>query len=396
MPVEAARATDPEERPLRRSHLTFPVVGIGSSAGGLAALSQFFTQMPSQNGMAFVVILHLSPKHESSAAEILQRLTRMPVIQVVEPVPIEADHVYIIPPSSDLMMDDGGLRLRASSRLKGSAHSAIDLFFRTLANVHRERGIAIVLSGTGSDGAVGLSRVKEAAGMTLVQAPDDAEYDGMPRAAIATGMADIVLPVGEMPQRLLDLWANIRNIRMPTDVAEDVKAEAEPSADAAAEAEEALAEIMKSLRLHTHHDFKHYKRATVLRRIERRLQVTATPDLSAYRKLVADNPGETRSLLQDLLISVTNFFRDREAFEALERDIIPGLFARRGTGDPVRIWVAGCATGEEAYSLAMLLREQQKLVPGAPDFQVFATDIDERAIAVARAGLYPGRHSAPT
>ncbi|MEO7241567.1 MAG: chemotaxis protein CheB [Variovorax sp.] len=390
MSATAPPATDPEERPLRRSHLTFPVVGSGASAGGLAALRQFFTQMPAHSGMAFVVILHLSPNHESNAAEILQRLTHMPVVQVVEPVPIEADHVYIIPPTSDLMMDDGGLRLREAQRIKGGVHSAIDLFFRTLAQVHGERGIAVVLSGTGSDGAVGLSRVKDAGGITMAQTPDDAEYDGMPRAAIATGMADIVLPVNDMPQRLLDLWSNMRRIRMPADIAESVKAQPEILGDGAAEAEAALADIMKSLRLQTRHDFTHYKRATVLRRIERRLQVTATPDISAYRQLVAQNADETRSLLQDLLISVTNFFRDREAFEALECAIVPTLFANRPGDDPVRVWVAGCATGEEAYSVAMLLREQQKSVPGAPDFQVFATDIDERAIAVARAGVYPG------
>ena len=390
MSAQIEIATDPEGRGLQKSHLAFPIVGIGASAGGLAALQQFFGQLPAGSGMAFVVILHLSPKHESNVAEILQRTTAMPVVQVQGPAAIRANHVYIIPPTSYLAMNDGQLRLAPSERAGGGAHSAIDLFFRTLAQVHGERGMCVVLSGTGSDGAVGLTRVKEAGGVTLAQTPGDAEYDGMPRAAIATGMVDIVLPVAEMPQRLLELWRNMREIRMPADVATKLGAEPEDEAGMAERAETALADIMTFLRLQTRHDFKHYKRATVLRRIERRLQVNALPDLAAYSTFLNGHPEETGALLQDLLISVTNFFRDREAFDALERDILPALFAGRRSDETVRVWVAGCATGEEAYSIAMLLREQAERSPGMPDFQVFATDIDERAIARARAGLYPG------
>jgi two-component system CheB/CheR fusion protein len=371
-----------------KSSLNFPVVGIGASAGGLKALLRFFEQMPANNGMAFVIILHLSPTHESSAAEILQRATAMPVVQVEGEMPIEADHVYVIPPSHDLTMNDGRLQLSEPIRIKGM-HVAIDLFFRTLAEVHQERSVAIVMSGTGADGAVGLSRVKEEGGITLAQAPGDAEYDGMPKAAIGTGMVDFVLGAGEMPQRLIDLWANASRIKLPKDDDASLKVMAAENAESARQAESALRDIMALLRSYSKNDFRHYKRATVLRRIERRLQVRALPDLPAYRDYLRDHPEEAKPLLQDMLISVTNFFRDREAFDALERDVLPQLLENRPQDEPLRVWVAGCATGEEAYSITMLLREQLDLRNGAPDLQVFATDIDERAISYARNALYP-------
>jgi two-component system CheB/CheR fusion protein len=376
------------------SQVPFPVVGIGTSAGGVAALQQLIGQLPPKSGMAFVVILHLSPTHDSLAAEILQRVTSMPVTQVQDRVKIEADHVYIIPPLHDLGMQGGHLQLAPAPQDTGVFHAAIDLFFRTLADAHGEFGIGVVLTGTGSDGAVGITRIKEAGGVTLAQSPDDAEYDGMPRAAIATGMVDIVLPLKAMPERLVELWRNMAQIRLPAEIrahlAEDAVANKNDSPDAARRAELALSDVMKLLRLHTHHDFKHYKRATVLRRIERRLQVNRLPDLPAYRDYLQQNKKESALLLQDLLISVTHFFRDPEAFEALQREAVASLFRGRRSDDTVRVWVAGCATGEEAYSIAMLLREEQARYSTAPDFKVFASDIDERAIAVARAGLYPG------
>lgn len=394
MPVasESPPPADHETLNVAVSTLDFPVVGLGASAGGLEALQEFFTHIPADCGMAYVVILHLSPTHESSVAEILQRVTAMPVVQVQGTERIRKDHVYIIPPSNDLAMDDGQLLLRPSQRVRGGTHAAIDLFFRTLADVHGDRGICVVLSGTGSDGAVGLTRVKEAGGITLAQSPKQAKYDGMPRAAIGTGMVDIVLPTDKLAARLHELCNNMRRIRMPADVAHQLYAEAEQERGATQRAETALADIMTLLRLQTRNDFKHYKRATVLRRIERRLQVNGLPDLASYRDYMRQNPAEAPLLLQDLLISVTNFFRDREAIQALEAEVISGLFeSRQNADDPVRVWVAGCATGEEAYSIAILLREQIDRVHGvAADFQVFATDIDERAVAVARAGLYPG------
>ena len=375
-----------DERKLTPSTLSFPVVGIGASAGGLEALIRFFEQMPADAGMAFVVILHLSPTHESNAAAILQRSTQMPVMQVTQPVPVEADHVYVIPPGVDLTMNDGHLQATPSERIKGQ-HLAVDVFFRTMAEVHKERAVCIVMSGTGSDGAVGLTRVKEHGGIAMAQSPEDAAHDGMPRAAIATGMVDIVLPAAEMGEHLVQHWLNAQRIRMPYDGHAELVQEPD-TGEAAKRAEKALQEIMGLLRTYTRHDFRHYKRATVLRRIERRLQVNRLADLPAYRNFLHDHPEEATPLLQDMLISVTNFFRDPEAFEALEQDALPGLIESKQPGEQVRAWVAGCATGEEAYSLSILLREQIDKQAKPLDIQIFATDIDGRAIATARRGLY--------
>lgn len=386
-PILALPQPEKTEQP-GTSALNFPVVGIGASAGGLQALLRFFEGMPADNGMAFVVILHLSPEHESNVAEILQRISSMPVVQVQQPTPIEPGHVYVIPPTHDLEMANGHLQLSSHARVRG-VHLAIDLFFRTLAEVHKERAIAVVLSGTGNDGAAGLARVKEEGGVTLVQDPQDAEYDGMPKAAMATGMVDFVLPAADMPQRLQQLWANACRIKLPKSSGSLMHTMAPSTEDTARLAEEALRDIMSVLRTHSRNDFRQYKRATVLRRIERRLQVNGLPDLPAYRDFLRTHPEELKPLLQDMLISVTNFFRDPGAFEALERDVLPGLLQHRPADEAVRVWVAGCATGEEAYSVAMLLREQMELHQCASDLQVFATDIDERAISHARNALYP-------
>jgi two-component system CheB/CheR fusion protein len=370
------------------STLTFPVVGIGASAGGLPALLRLFENMPSDNEMAFVVILHLSPKHPSSAAAILQRATRMPVVQVTSKVQIEPGHVYVIAPNVHLAMVDGLLIVGELERPRGQ-HVAIDLFFRTLAEVHRERAIAIVLSGTGADGAVGLARIKEQGGVTLVQSPGDAEHDGMPLAAIRTGAVDFVLPVVEMPQRLIELWSNAKIIELPAPGDGEAPITHLPDPAETASAEDALHDIIGMLLNHSGHDFRHYKRATVLRRIERRLQVRGVRSLPEYRKLLEADANEHKALLDDMLIGVTNFFRDREAFESLERDVIPELFKDKGPTDEVRAWVAACATGEEAYSLAMLMADQAALMERPPAFQLFASDIDDHAIDSARAGIYP-------
>ena len=368
--------------------IAFPVVGIGASAGGLSALLRFFEHMRADSGMAFVVVLHLSPQHESNAASILQRVTAMPVTQVLQPTLIEAGHVYVIPPSHDLTMDGGYLRLSEPTRTKGM-HVAIDLFFRALAHAGQEKAVAIVMSGTGADGAVGLSRVKQWGGITMVQAPDDADYDAMPRAAIATGMVDFVLRSVDMPQRLLDLWGNVGRIRLhkkggqlPDEITAD-------SAKTARLAEEALQGIMAVLQACSKNDFRHYKRATVLRRIARRLQVCSVPDLPAYRDYLRTHLEEPALLLQDMLISVTNFFRDHDAFEALGEQVLPGLLSGRPTSETVRVWVPGCATGEEAFSVVMLLQEQIEQHSSSSEVQLFATDIDERALNLGRNALYP-------
>ncbi|MDR6409219.1 CheR family methyltransferase [Paraburkholderia terricola] len=366
--------------------LDFPVVGIGASAGGVQALLRFFENAPADMGMAFVVVLHLSPDHASSADEVFQHATGMPVNQVRERVQVQKNHVYVISPSHDLSLDDGHLTPIEADRPRGRP-IAIDLFFRSLADAHRERAIAIVLSGTGADGATGIGRVKEQGGVTFAQDPADAEHPEMPQNALATGMIDIVLPVAEMPRKLRELAENARAIHLPpVDDEPETLALAQP--DPASTAERALLGVLATLRARTGHDFRHYKRATILRRIERRLQVNGIPDLQAYQDYVLTHPDETPALLKDMLIGVTNFFRDRDTFEVVEREIVPRLFHKKSEDDPVRAWVAGCATGEEAYSLAMLLAEYPERHEEIP-IQLFATDIDEHAIAFARAGLYP-------
>lgn len=375
MSQPAAPSDTEVEATLEHGGLDFPVVGIGASAGGLAALATFLEGLPAEPGMAIVIVMHLSPRHDSIVDRILQRSTAMPVTQVLETLPLQKNHVYVISPHKALAMNDGHLRLLDMERPRGK-HVSIDFFFRTLAEAHRERAFAVILSGTGSDGSVGIARIRERGGITLVQQPEDAEYDQMPRAAIATGAVDIVLPVAELPGRLITM------VRDAGTTAEAEENEAETRAH-----EDALRDIMLILRAKTGHDFRAYKRATVLRRIERRMQVNGLQTLQGYRDFLHENAQERPALLKDMLISVTNFFRDRESFEVLEREVIPRLFENSSDDTRIRVWSAGCATGEEAYSLAMLLTEAATVTSAA--VQVFATDIDDDAIAVARHGVYP-------
>jgi two-component system CheB/CheR fusion protein len=379
------RPADSNEEDVEPSHLPFPVVGIGASSGGIAALQQLFGHMPANPGMAFVVVLHLSPSHESSLDKILQKVTKLPVMQVKGSTAILPDRVYLIPPSAGLSMNDGQLELTEPAR-NGGRPVTIDLFFRSLAQAHRERAFCIVLSGSGCDGAQGLGRVKELGGVTFAQSPGDAEFDSMPRQAVATGMVDLVLPVADMPDKLLELWDNARRIQLP-DAPDGVPGRSVPSEELP-HARDALQAIMDTLRDRTGHDFTQYKRSTVLRRIERRMQVNAHPTLPSYCRFLGQDPDETGALLQDMLIGVTQFFRDREAFESLERALVT-LRESTGPRQPIRAWVAACATGEEAYSVAMLLTEEFQRSGVLPAIQVFASDIDQRAISRARQGVYP-------
>jgi two-component system CheB/CheR fusion protein len=369
------------------STLPFPVVGIGASAGGVQALIRFFENAPATMDMAFVIILHLSPEYASHADEILQRATDMPVTQVTSTTEIEKNHVYVIAPGKQLWLSEGYLRV--GEREKHShATVTIDEFFRTLADAHDMHAVGIVLSGTGSDGAAGLSRVKESGGVTIAQEPNDAEYPEMPNHAITTGQVDIVLPVAEMPQRLLELWNNAQKIRLPLPDNAELAAE-QPDDQPRGRSERALQDILMHLRVRTGHDFRHYKRATVLRRIERRMQVNGVRDLEAYRTFLRNTPEETTALLADMLIGVTQFFRDREAFDVLQRVVMPSLFRSATSEAQVRVWVAGCSTGEEAYSIAILLAQAREAAGSAAAMQVFATDIDDSAIVRARTGSYP-------
>lgn len=356
----------------------FLTVGIGASAGGIKPLKEFFAAMSADSGMAFVVILHLSPEHESQLPNVLQTNTKMPVIQVRETVKIEPDHVYVIPPTKHLAMVDGEIRLIEPETIRGR-RVPIDIFFRTLADAHGKNSVCVVLSGTGADGAAGLKRIKEAGGFCLVQDPAEAEYDGMPRSAIATNLADLILPVREMPAKILAFEQSAEKTKLPQSEAEN------PPPELGADA---LREVLAILKTNTKHDFFNYKQPTILRRIARRLLVHGLADIPAYVQFLRENPNEAQPLLRDLLISVTSFFRDKEAFAALENDIVPRLFNGKTGSDSVRVWCVACATGEEAYSIAMLLCEFASKLDDPPKIQVFASDIAESSIAEAREARY--------
>jgi two-component system, chemotaxis family, CheB/CheR fusion protein len=352
------------------------VVGMGASAGGIRALQSFLRALPARPGIVFVVILHLSPEHESNLAQVLQAHTAMPVSQVRGRVPMEVDHVYVIPPNQDLKMTDGHLILADVETPRGR-RAPIDVFFRTLAEVHPD-GIGMLLSGGGTDGTVGLKAIKEHGGLVMVQSPEEADVETMPRSAIATGLVDFILPVADLAAKLLELrqyGLSIQRHEPP---------EALPEGE-----EEVRQTILRLLQAHTGHDFSGYKPATVLRRLERRMRVAQVETLSTYLGYLRRHPPEAQALLKDLLISVTRFFRDPHAFEALQAQVIPRLFAGKGPGDEVRVWIPGCATGEEAYSMAMLLLETAATLKAPPHLQVFASDLDEDALVYAREGLYP-------
>jgi two-component system, chemotaxis family, CheB/CheR fusion protein len=349
------------------------VVGIGASAGGVRALQLLFDALPDKTGAAFVVVVHLDPDLHSEMPNILAARTHMPVAQVGEPVPLQADHVYVIPPDRRLHITNDEIATAEFDEPRGK-RAPIDLFFRSLSEQHGD-GCAVILTGAGSDGAVGVRAVKESGGIILVQDPNEAEFPSMPRSAIATGIADFVLPVRELAQRLTDL---VRE-----------KSNGGPHAGALDFSAELLRHILAHVRVRTGHDFSKYKRATILRRIARRMQVTRTETPDDYYDVLRDNSDEAQDLLGDLLISVTSFFRDKEAFQTLELQVIPQLFHGKLPDRSIRVWVPGCATGEEAYSISMLLLEQASRQDIRPTIQVFGSDIDVKALAVAREGQYP-------
>jgi two-component system CheB/CheR fusion protein len=367
-----------------RGYTLLPTVGLGGSAGSTAALQAFLAAVPADSGMAFIAVLHLTAEHEAALAETLQRTTVLRVVKVKEACDIEANHVYVVPSGHAVRMAGQRIRLDPADSERGQ-HVAVDLFFRTLAEWFGPHATAIVLSGADGDGAIGIKRIKERGGLTIAQDPDEAEVGSMPRAAIATGMVDWVLPAAQMPGRLVDYLRLERRLELPPEEGPQ-PVEAPPATTDVSEA--ALREILAYLRSRTGRDFSYYKRATIVRRIARRMQVNGIDELPAYLGCLRMHPGEAGALLQDLLISVTNFFRDSECFDALEA-CIPKLFEGKGPSDRLRVWVAACATGEEAYSLAMLLQEHADTLESPPLIQIFATDLDEQAIQTARYGMYP-------
>jgi two-component system, chemotaxis family, CheB/CheR fusion protein len=359
------------QRPDARDRGPLTVVGIGASAGGLKALQLFFDSVTADSGMAYVVIMHLDPERESRIATLLQDRTPVEVTQVTGTTAVEANHIYIIPPGQDLTMQSTAIRLQ--ERGVGPQHSPVDLFFRTLAEAFGPDAVGVVLSGTGSDGAAGIRYIKECGGITVAQSPEEAEYDGMPASAIATGQIDLVLPSAGIPSELLQLR------RPPSPLPLDT-----PAGDTEAQ----LGQIFALLRAKTGHDFSLYKRSTVLRRLERRLRFNGAATLEDYLQLMRASETEVRALLRDLLISVSSFFRDPDAFAALA-EALPALFEGKGPEDAVRVWVVGCATGEEAYSIAILLNEHLATLEHPPQIQIFATDIDEKGYTWGREALYP-------
>jgi two-component system, chemotaxis family, CheB/CheR fusion protein len=348
------------------------IVTIGASAGGVTALQRFFEIIPERTGAVFVVVVHLDPDRRSELPQILAGRTRMPVVQVNRTEKLQADHVYVIPPDRRVQLIDHKISAVEFDEPRGR-RAPIDLFFRSAAERVGD-GFAVVLSGAGSDGAIGVRAVKEAGGIILVQDPHEAEYSSMPRSAIASGVADFVLPVRDLAARLVEL------IRLKS----TAKLAEEPELD-----EELLRRVLAHLRVRTGHDFSKYKRSTVLRRIARRMQVRRTDSLQQYYEVLRENADEAQALLGDLLISVTTFFRDHDAFEALRTQVLPTLFENRDLNATIRIWVSGCATGEEAYSIAMLLLEEEAKHELHPPIQIFGSDLDARALAVAREGRYP-------
>jgi two-component system CheB/CheR fusion protein len=352
------------------------IVGLGACAGGIQALKEFFAHTPDDSGMAYVVILHLAPDQDSHLAEVLQSVTKMPVIQVSEKQKVEANHVYVIPPAQHLTMEDGSIAVSRNITIE-ERRAPVDIFFRSLAESHGPHAVCVVLSGTGANGSMGLKRVKENGGAAFVQNPREAEFNEMPRNAIATDLVDDILNVAEIPARILAYKQSLGTVQIPVDSQNRDETD-----------QQALREVFAQLRLRTGHDFTNYKRPTLLRRIERRMNVRGVNDLPSYAAYIAQHPEETQALLKDLLISVTNFFRDKRAFEELEAVVIPQLFEGKKQDSTVRIWVAGCATGEEAYSIAMLCTEYLERITDVPKVQVFATDIDEPAISHAREGYY--------
>lgn len=354
----------------------FLVVGIGASAGGIKALKEFFEPVPADSGAAFVVILHLSPEYESRLAEVLQTSAQIPVEQVTERVRVEPNRVYVIPPNKSLWVEDGHLALHDVLNVE-ERRAPVDIFFRTLGEAHGQRAVAVILSGTGANGSMGVRRIKERGGVIFVQEPDEAEYSDMPLNSIATGLVDDVLPVGEIARNIFAYKQNFSKVILTDEIINGSEA-----------AEAGLRELFTLLRVRTGHDFTNYKRASLMRRIERRLKVRGILEVPEYVQYLRANPEELDHLLRDLLISVTNFFRDKHTFEILERDVLPIILHDKTAADTVRVWVAGCATGEEAYSIAMLFAERILGAPEAPSIQIFATDIDENALATARTGFY--------
>lgn len=372
-------AKKPKTNPAASSQRTcLPIVGIVASAGGLDAFKRFLSAVPVDCEMAFVLVPHLDPKHESQMVAILSKVSLLPVVEIAQGMVAQANHVYVIPSKYFLTIDDGVFQLSEPPTPQGR-ETAIDIFLRSLAKDQGERSIGIVLSGTGSHGTLGIREIKIVGGMAMAQQPATAEFGSMPSSVIAEGLVDYVLAPAEMPGTLMNYmrqpYINTNPPQLPESWSDN----------------EELSAILDQLRLHARFDFGSYRKNMILRRIQRRMGLHELERLEQYVEHLKQNPKEVIALSRDLLISVTAFFRDTEAYQALSSRLLLGLSSRDADRFPIRVWVPGCATGEEAYSLAMLLIEclAKAGQTAARPIQVFASDVDEAAIAVARAGIYP-------
>ena len=354
------------------------IVGIGASAGGLNALKLFFEKIPENTGIAYVIVVHLSPEHKSMLSELLQPVTKMPVQQVTKTIQLKPNHVYVIPPGSNLNTIDTHLRLSELEE-KRSKRAPVDHFFRTLAKTHDGNAIGIVLTGTGSDGSLGIREIKGRDGVVIVQDPNEAEYDGMPQSAISTGMVDLVLPLSKIADHVI----RISKVNMQLPVLETDK-------ELNHEEKQLLQKIFAQVRARTGRDFRGYKVSTVMRRLHRRMQLFQITEIKDYLELLRKNSDEVKALSDDFLITVTNFFRDPEVFKYLETEVIPALFKDKDPEDQVRVWSVGCATGEEAYSLVIQLLEEANRHSAPPGIQVFASDLHQRSLKKAREGYFTG------
>lgn len=365
------------KRALRAKRDSFFVVGLGASAGGLEAVRKMLGALPADTGMAFVLIQHLDPTHKSMMVDLLARDTAMSVFQAADGMSIQPDCLYVIPPQADLSVHDGLLRL-SQPPVRQGAHLPFDFFLNSMADNYGKRAVCVILSGTGTDGSVGLRAVSEKGGLVIAQDPDDTAYEGMPRSAIATGAVNVIAPAVKIPEAI------IRHARKHPYLGVIGR-----SGSTDEKTDEWLATIIGLLRSRVDHDFTHYKQATLVRRIRHRMALAGIKEIDEYVKALRKDGAELDQLAKDLLIHVTRFFRDPGAYEALAKTVVPELVRQHASDQPIRIWVAGCSTGEEAYSLAMLFVEELTAVKLTTKLQIFASDVSPEAVTYGRNGVFP-------
>ncbi len=352
----------------------FPIVGIGASAGGLDAFKRLLKAIPEDSGMAYVLVQHLDPSHESLLPEILQRVTNIPVHEITEDIHLAPDHIYIIPENKVLTSTDGVLQL--APRDKKVLNLPIDIFFTSLAEVHKEFAVGIILSGTGKDGTRGLKAIKEYGGICIAQSPETAAYDSMPESAVNAGVVDFILSPEEIPEQLLQISSAY------------LKSDAPKPGKQQGNDDEIFRQILSLIRQHSGVDFTYYKEPTLYRRIARRIAIVKKRNLAGYLEFLSTHVAEQDALFGDLLIPVTSFFRDEETFQALKETVFPLILKNKDGDVPIRIWIAGCSTGEEVYSIAIFLQEFLGAKLRNLKVQIFASDISGKAIKKARTGIY--------